>query len=96
MPYAPPDPNDAVNLRRPSDAFDPDHPPPLDSSDRMPWLIAMIGWSAGELARRLDIAPETARQWVVGRSRVPPAARAWLEDLAAYHLAHGKPPGWGR
>jgi hypothetical protein len=95
-PYEPPDPDNPAYWRKPTQGFDAANPPPVDSRDRLPWLMVMIGWSSAELARRLDVNPETARQWVSGRSRMPEIARAWLEDLAACHLARLKPSGWGR
>lgn len=38
------------------------------------WLLARLGWSRGELARRLDLHPNTVSRWSI----VPGYALAYL------------------
>ena len=94
MPFTETDPNDPAYWRKPHDTYDLDAPPDRDTWQRIGWLMFVIGWSSNELARTLDIAPESARGWVAGRRAIPTPVRDWLEDLAGYHLQHRLPPDW--
>jgi hypothetical protein len=64
-------------------------PPP----ERLQVALRALRWTYGTLAVELRTSPSTTRNWGLGRSPVPPALLAWLEDLAAYHVAH--PPERG-
>lgn len=58
-------------------------------------LLARIGWTAGELARRLDVARDTAGDWVRGRRAPPPHVLTWLADVAqGVEGAGEQPPDW--
>jgi DNA-binding transcriptional regulator YdaS (Cro superfamily) len=54
-------------------------------------LLDLIGWTTGELAARLGVAPATVRSWCSGRREVPVAVVAWLGEVAAA-LARVDPP----
>lgn len=58
-------------------------------------LLARIGWTPGELARRLECADGTTHQWKSGRRAPPPYVVEWLEEVAAA-LAKVRPTpvGW--
>lgn len=45
-------------------------------------LLDVLGWSAGELARRVDVRDSTVNRWLAGTREAPPAIVAWLEGLA--------------
>jgi hypothetical protein len=60
-------------------------------AERLQWLLEVIGWSRGELARRLDIADSFAAQMCEGKRKIPNRAAVWLETLAAIHLSMPKP-----
>lgn len=97
MPYLPPD-LDEPSYRHRSQSYTRDNPPPPGlpmSAERLAWLLWIIGSSPNELARRLDIAPETARQMRSGRRNVPNRVALWLEGLAELHLQYWQPEGWG-
>jgi plasmid maintenance system antidote protein VapI len=55
-------------------------------AERLRWLLEVIGWSRGELARRLDIAESSAAQMCQGKRNIPNRAAVWLETPAAIHL----------
>ena len=58
-------------------------------------LLERIGWTTGELAARLGIAPATVRDWVSGRRAAPPAVLEWVAHVAAAVEACGpQPEGW--
>jgi hypothetical protein len=54
--------------------------------------LSRIGWTTGELSRRLRIAPETTTHWASGRRAPPPAVLAWLERVARAVEGVGPPP----
>ncbi len=96
MPYSEPDLNDPAYWRKPYTNFDRNNPPPAcrpPDAERMRWLMYVIGWSSNELARRLDVSPKSARDWVSLRRPVPEMIGDWLEHLAAFHVEHWTPPG---
>ncbi len=68
-------------------------PPDTPPGARLTEALIALRWTYGTLAIELRISPSTTRNWGLGRSPVPPALLAWLEDLAAYHVAH--PPERG-
>src|SRR5689334_11122865 len=45
-------------------------------------LMARVGWSDAELARRLSVRPGTVRNWRTGRREVPPNLLDWLHMYA--------------
>jgi transcriptional regulator with XRE-family HTH domain len=58
-------------------------------------LLARIGWTTGELAGRLDVSPDTTRQWASGRRTPPPDVMLQLEPVArAVERAWRQPDGW--
>ena len=58
-------------------------------------LLARLGWTTGELAARLDVSPDTARQWASGRREPPPNVAPWLARLAdAIGAVESQPAGW--
>ena len=58
-------------------------------------LLARIGWTTGEVAARLDVSPDTARQWASGRREPPPSVLPWLADVAdALATVDSQPVGW--
>jgi len=61
------------------------------SSYRLLVCLAILGWSERELARRADRHQTTITRWVKGLSPVPGEEAAWLEMLAAFHVAHPAP-----
>jgi len=61
------------------------------SSYRLLVCIATLGWSERDLARRTGRRQTTIVRWVKGRSPVPGEVAAWLETLAAFHMAHPAP-----
>jgi hypothetical protein len=75
------------------------HPEPVEPSalppppERLQAALKALRWTYGTLAVELRTSPSTTRNWGLGRSPVPPVLLAWLEDLAAYHVAH--PPERG-
>ena len=95
MPYEAADPNDPAYWRRAHPDFDMDAPPPRTNQRlHLEWLLWVVGWSSSELARRLDVLPETARAWLKGRREIPPRVIDWLRGHADYHLAHRLPADW--
>jgi transcriptional regulator with XRE-family HTH domain len=78
--------------------FDPIEPPdgftlPL-SSAHLAWQLDMIGWSDGELARRLNVAPTKVSKWRRGKSNIPNQVALWLETLAQMVTSIPNPIGW--
>jgi len=45
-------------------------------------LLARIGWTTVELARRLDVSDSTVRSWVIGRRAVPQSVLFWVGRVA--------------
>jgi hypothetical protein len=67
-------------------------PPDTPPGTRLTEALIALRWTYGTLAIELRISPSTTRNWGLGRSPVPPALLAWLEDLAAFHHEHPAPP----
>lgn len=42
-------------------------------------MLDVLGWSQAELARRVDVHPNTVSGWSTGRTNVPGPVRAYLE-----------------
>lgn len=61
------------------------------SPARFAEILELLDWSERGLARRLDRADGTVRQWRNGRARVPEAVSDWLETLVAFHAKHPAP-----
>jgi transcriptional regulator with XRE-family HTH domain len=58
-------------------------------------LLARIGWTTGELARRLDIPPDTTSRWARGTRTPPPDVLTWLAEVAdAVASVDSQPAGW--
>jgi hypothetical protein len=64
------------------------------TGERLEWAIEVIGWSKNEFGRQLDMHPASVRQMLGGHRFIPPVLAAWVETLAAIHLALAKPIGW--
>lgn len=62
--------------------------PATMSSYRLLVCLIILSWSERELARRADRHQTTITRWVKGLSPVPGEEAAWLETLAAFHVAH--------
>lgn len=79
-------------------APDIDNPPPRTSPcspERLAWLMHVLGWGSNYLAEhKLGVNTKSVRFWLSGRREIPPNLHQWLEDLAAYHLAHREPLNW--
>lgn len=61
------------------------------SSYRLLVCLAILGWSERDLARRTGRHQTTVVRWAKGLSPVPGEVAAWLETLAAFHIAHPAP-----
>jgi hypothetical protein len=55
----------------------------MTESDRLNTALETIGWSARELARRLDHAHASTRQMRSGKRHVPDPLVIWIEAIAA-------------
>jgi hypothetical protein len=53
--------------------------------------LAILCWSGSALGRAAGVREGSGQRWVSGRHSVPGEIVAWLEDLAAYHIAHPAP-----
>ncbi|HEX4173977.1 MAG TPA: hypothetical protein VHY82_16025 [Acetobacteraceae bacterium] len=61
--------------------------------------LAALGWTSGDLARRLGCSPTLADNWRHGRhGQTPPdCVLAWLEVLALHRGTEPQPPtNWRR
>lgn len=54
-------------------------------------LLAEIGWTVPDVARRLRINTRTAQRWSNGQNETPPAVLLWLRTIADY-LSQMQPP----
>jgi plasmid maintenance system antidote protein VapI len=57
-------------------------------------VLATIGWTAGELQRRLGIRGDTVRQWLSGRRPIPDNVATWLIRLRDKISDDPLPEGW--
>jgi hypothetical protein len=64
------------------------------SGARLQWQLEVLGWSQGELARRLDLRPTKVTQWANGSSFPPNRVGIWLEMLARSMVWNAQPPMW--
>lgn len=62
--------------------------------ERLNWCLDVLGWSRGELARRLDISDSTAGQMTTGKRNIPNRMAVWLETLAQMQRAMPAPFFW--
>lgn len=58
---------------------------------RLSAALAPIHWGPVDLARKLNINERTVRRWLAGQNEPPPNILAWLEAVAAFHLANPPP-----
>jgi hypothetical protein len=65
------------------------------SCEHIEWCLEVLGWSHGELARRLDVNPNKVSKWIGGKSHMPNRVAVWLEMLARVMHAMPVPPLWG-
>jgi len=70
---------------------EPTTPAAAMSSYRLLICLTIIGWSDRNLARRIGRQQTTVVRWAKGLSPVPGDVAAWLETLAAFHVAHPGP-----
>lgn len=65
------------------------------SGDEMAAVMKKIGWSAHEVARRLDVRPQTVTGWTSGRRGIPENLAEWLEQWSQLaDKAPALPRGW--
>jgi DNA-binding transcriptional regulator YiaG len=62
------------------------------SPSRLADVLATLGWSAAELARRLNVSERTVRRWGRGDQPIPPQIDQWLEQMATYMQGAPPPP----
>jgi ribosome-binding protein aMBF1 (putative translation factor) len=70
-------------IRRPYDA------------ERLAIACDELGWSSGELARRLNIREDSVRQYISGKRNIPDGLGVWLDacvEIARTMPKH--PEGW--
>jgi ribosome-binding protein aMBF1 (putative translation factor) len=69
------------------------HKPPavIMSRYRLSVCLAILGWPVSELARRIKEHRNTVQRWLDGKAAIDPAVAAWLEKLAAFHVANPSP-----
>lgn len=60
---------------------------------RMTHALAMLGWSQGDLARKLGVTQKQVSSWKTGKSPVPPYALAYLDLCVVWDSACQKYPG---
>ena len=58
---------------------------------RLSICLLTLGWSERELARRTGEHRNTLRRWLAGESAIDTDVAAWLETLAAFHIANPAP-----
>ncbi len=61
------------------------------SSYRLLICLSILGWSERDLARRTGRHQTSVVRWAKGLSPIPGEEAAWLETLAAFHMAHPAP-----
>lgn len=64
------------------------------SAARFRYCLAVIGWTAGELSRRLLMDEASVRQMARSARPVPDPLAAWLERVAQLVLSDPAPAGW--
>lgn len=64
------------------------------SKDRLRWNLECIGWSPGELARRLDVNERSMLNWLSGKKVIPDRVAVWIETVRALITALPAPPFW--
>ena len=65
------------------------------TGDEMAATLKAIGWTSGELARRLDIRADTVQSWLIGRRPIPPNVERWLYQVRdSLSTAPQWPDGW--
>jgi lambda repressor-like predicted transcriptional regulator len=56
--------------------------------------LRKIGWSVGELSRRLGVRGDTVRNWLADRRPIPRNVAEWLLRLAEKVEADRLPENW--
>lgn len=65
------------------------------TAERLRWCMHALGWSQGELSRRLGVRESTPAQWASGKKFIPHRVAVWLEGLVRVILtAPALPDGW--
>jgi len=68
---------------------------PPRSTSELTHLLGQIGWTRGELARRLGVSDSAVQGWATGRREAPENLLAWLRDVASQMAEAGaQPPDW--
>ena len=69
--------------------------PAPDAPNSTRALLAEIGWTTGELARRANVSEDTAGQWARDRRPTPKIVTQWLHQIRdAIALCGPSPPDW--
>ncbi len=79
-PWAPPEPETKLTL-----------PIPFR---RLRYNLWCIGWTSGELARRLRVDESSIRSMLRGAKRAPDEVAIFVEQLATIHRTLWEPVGW--
>jgi plasmid maintenance system antidote protein VapI len=61
------------------------------TADRLRDRLALLGWSARELAAQTGVHERQARRMVGGEAAIPQPIAAWLERLARFHERNPAP-----
>jgi len=65
------------------------------TGDEMSEVLRQIGWSASELARRLNVREDTVRHWLNGRRGIPLNLERWIIQVRdTVDTAPRLPEGW--
>jgi hypothetical protein len=75
----------------------PEPPMPLSlpmQGPRLDWCLEVVGWTRGELRRRLKLGDNTVKEWLSGKRNIPTPVAIWMETLAAMHMALPAPYFW--
>jgi hypothetical protein len=56
--------------------------------------LVVIGWTAGELQRRLGVRSDTVRSWLADRRPIPDSVAEWLHLLRDKIAANPLPKNW--
>ena len=54
----------------------------MTAADELRFLLLKIGWSNGDIGRRLGCSQVTVRRWIMGQAPVPDGIIAWLQPIA--------------
>jgi DNA-binding transcriptional regulator YiaG len=67
----------------------------LMNGNEMAAILKRLGWSNGELARRLNVREMSVSQWINGRRGIPDNLAEWLVEMVDHmDRAPPLPRGW--